>query len=139
MAKYPLAALAELSGHYENLALLTESLDCFHVGYQYWDDVVDWKEDFASSKYSLLLTRAFERIENREGSPDELRERIGHAVYYLGLAEANLQQSGRWLQRACDLSTEAGCLVWANYVKKLQRQTAVLAADMRSIMSTGQP
>jgi len=135
MAKYPLAALAELSGHHENVALLTESLDCFHVGYQYWDDVVDWKEDLASSKYSLLLTRAFEGMENREGSPDELRERIGHAVYYSGLAEANLEESNRWLERAYDLSIEARCTVWANYLKRLQKQAAVLADDLRLIMT----
>src|SRR5260221_547867 len=41
MAKYPVAALATLSGHDENRPLLVESLDCFHVGYQYWDDLVD--------------------------------------------------------------------------------------------------
>jgi hypothetical protein len=135
MAKYPVAALATLSGHDENRPLLVESLDCFHVGYQYWDDLVDWKEDMASSKCSLLLTRAFDRLtpEERKGSPDQVRERIGHTVYYSGLADGNLDQSHKWLQRSHDLSIEAGCTVWANYLKKLQKQIAVLANDLRSI------
>jgi hypothetical protein len=141
MAKYPVAALAVLSGRNEKMALLTESLDCFHVGYQYWDDVVDWKEDIAASKCSLLLARAFERVapEECKGEPDRVRERIGHIVYYSGLAEENLEQSHRWLQRASEFSVEAGCTVWADYVKRLQKQTAVLANDLRSIMATGQP
>ena len=28
---------------------------------------------------------------------------------------------------------------WANYVKRLHKQTAVLADDLRSIMAAGQP
>ena len=55
MAKYPVAALAILSGRDEKMPLLTQSLDCFYVGYQYWDDLIDWKQDVANSRYSLLL------------------------------------------------------------------------------------
>jgi len=57
-------------------------------------------EDIASSKYSLLLARALERIplEERNGQPDQLRERIGHLIYYSGLAEENLDESQKWLQ-----------------------------------------
>jgi hypothetical protein len=138
MAKYPVAALAVLSGEDEKMLLLTESLDCFHVGYQYWDDLIDWKEDLANSKYSLLLARALERIAPgmRPAPPDELREVIGRVVYYSGLAEEQLIWSFRYLDRAFQLSLAAGCTVWAAHVETLQKQTVVLAADLRSIMST---
>jgi hypothetical protein len=138
MAKYPVAALAVLSGEDEKMLLLTESLDCFHVGYQYWDDLIDWKEDLANSKYSLLLARALERIAPgmRPAPPDELREVIGRVVYYSGLAEEQLIWSFRYLDRACQLSLAAGCTVWAAHVETLQKQTVVLAADLRSLMST---
>ena len=136
MAKYPVAALGELSEKSGSLTLLLESLDCFHIGYQYWDDVVDWKEDLMCSKFSLLLSRAIREVtvEELNGSPAKLRERVGNIVYYSRLAEANLEESHRWLQRAFELATEAGCSVWANYVSKLQNQTAVLANDLRTIM-----
>ncbi len=135
MAKYPIAGLAALSGHNENVSLLTESLDSFHVGYQYWDDVVDWKADLASLRYSLLLRKAFERLtpEQQKQSPIRLRESLAYMIYYSGLAEDDLKRSYNWLQRAFDLSLEAGCTVWADYVKRLQKQTVVLARDLRSI------
>jgi squalene-hopene/tetraprenyl-beta-curcumene cyclase len=138
MAKFPVAALAELSGSSEKVSLLTESLDCFHVGYQYWDDVVDWKEDLAASKYSLLLSRATERStsEDLNVSADRLQEIIGCAVYFGGLAESNLQESYRWLQQSADLAIKAGCTIWANYVYRLQKQTANLANDLRSLMTS---
>jgi hypothetical protein len=137
MAKYPVAALAVLSAEEKKIPLLAESLDCFHVGYQYWDDLIDWREDFANSKYSLLLARALERIppEKRTAAPEHLREELGRTVYYSGLAEEQLEWSFKWLERACELSLEAGCTVWASHVKTLQKQTVVLAADLRSIVS----
>jgi hypothetical protein len=135
MAKYPVAAQAVLSGEDEKMLLLTESLDCYHVGYQYWDDLVDWKEDLANSKYSLLLARALEHIAPEMRTvPGQLRERIGRVVYYSGLAEEQLQRSFKWLERAYELSTAAGCTIWAAHVKSLQKQTVALAADLRSIM-----
>ena len=135
MAKYPVAAQAVLSGQDEKMLLLTESLDCFHVGYQYWDDLVDWKEDLANSKYSLLLTKALEHVApDRRTGTDQLRERIGRVVYYSGLAEEHLDQSFKWMERAYELSITAGCTVWAAHVKSAQKQTVALAADLRSIM-----
>jgi hypothetical protein len=137
MAKYPVAALAVLSARNEKVALLTESLDYFHVGYQYWDDLVDWKEDLTAAKYSLLLARALARVapEERNGPPSQLRERIGYVLYYSGLAEEHLDRSDKCLERATELSLAAGCTVWAGYVKKLQQQTVALADDLRSIMA----
>jgi hypothetical protein len=135
MAKYPVAALAVASGEGEKMPFLTESLDCFHVGYQYWDDLVDWKEDLASSKYSLLLTRALEPVAPEIRTvPGQLRENIGRVIYYSGLAEEQLDRSFQWLERAHELSLAAGCTAWAAHVKSLQKQTVALAADLRSIM-----
>ena len=80
------------------MPLLTESLDCFHVGYQYWDDLVDWKKDLANSNY-YLLARALEHTPaKRSVSPDQLREKIGRVIYYAGLAEEQLNQSFQWLR-----------------------------------------
>jgi hypothetical protein len=137
MAKYPLAALAILSARDEKMLLLTESLDYFHVGYQYWDDLVDWKEDLAASKYSFLLVRALERIapEERKDVHDQARGKIGHVLYYSGLAEEHLNRSYNCLERACELSRSAGCTIWANYVRDLQKQVVSLANDLRSIMA----
>jgi hypothetical protein len=137
MAKYPVAALAALGGEDQKMPLLTESLDCFHVGYQYWDDLVDWKEDLENSKYSLLLVRALENItpEKRTVPPEQLRETIGRVIYYSGLAEEQLGQSFKWLERAWELSLAAGCTIWGAHVKTLQKQTVVLRTDLRSIMS----
>ena len=135
MAKYPVAALAVMSGQEEKLPPLTESLDCYHVGYQYWDDLVDWKEDLSSSKYTLLLTRALEHIApGMRTVPGQLRERIGRVVYYSGLAEEHLDRSFKWSERAYELSITAGCSVWGAHIKSLQKQTVALAADLRAIM-----
>jgi hypothetical protein len=138
MAKYPVAALAVLSGEEEKMLLLTESLDWFHVGYQYWDDLIDWKEDLANSRYSLLLARALDHLtpQMRAAPPGQLREKIGPVVYYSGLAEEQLGQAFKCFERACELALAAGCTVWAAHVKTLQKQTVVLAADLRALMST---
>ena len=135
MAKYPIAAQAVLSGHDGALHLLIESLDCFHIGYQYWDDVVDWKQDVANSKYSFLLSKALRAApsEARVLPSDELRRKIAHAVYYGGLADEQLDQASNWLERAYELGAAAGCTRWAAHVKSLQSRTIVLRTDLRSI------
>jgi hypothetical protein len=135
MAKYPVAALAVLSGQEDKLPLLTESLDCFHVGYQYWDDLVDWKEDFETSKYSPLLARAIASIppEKRSEQSDKLRAQVGRVVYYSGLAQQQLDEAFKWFERASELSLMAGGVIWANHVNTLQQQTVALANDLRSM------
>jgi hypothetical protein len=137
MAKYPVAAQAVLSGRDDKIPLITESLDCFHVGYQYWDDLVDWKQDLANSKISLLLANALKQVppETRMLPPDQLRSKIARVVYYSGLAEEQLDHSFTWLERAYELSVEAGCTTWATHVRALQKQTVVLKTDLRSLMS----
>jgi hypothetical protein len=137
MAKYPVAAQAVLSGRDDKMFPIAESLDCFHVGYQYWDDLVDWKKDLANSKFSLLLANALKQIpsETRTLPPDQLRSRIARVLYYSGLAEEQLDHSFTWLERAHELSVEAGCVTWATHVKALQKQIVVLKADLRSLMS----
>jgi hypothetical protein len=137
MAKYPVAALAVLSRGEDKLPLLTDSLDCFHVGYQYWDDLVDWKEDSENSKRSLLLARALARIppEKRSEEPDKLRAQVGRVVYYSGLAQQQLDDAFKWFERASELSLMAGGVIWANHVKTLQQQTVTLAKDLRSMIS----
>jgi len=67
--------------------------------------------------------------------PDQLREKIGRVIYFAGLAEEQLNQSFQWLERAYELSLRGGCTVWATHVKSLQKQTLVLANDLRSIIS----
>jgi hypothetical protein len=135
MAKYPVAALAVLSGQEDKLPLLAESLDCFHVGYQYWDDLVDWREDFETPKHSLLLARAVATIppEKRSEQPEEFRAQVGRVVYYSGLAQQQLGEAFKWFEQASDLSLKVGGVMWANHVKTLQRQTVALANDLRSI------
>jgi hypothetical protein len=137
MAKYPVAALAVLSGPEDKLPLLAEALDYFHIGYQYWDDLVDWKEDFETSKYSLVLARAIARIppERRSGQRDKLRAQVGRVVYYSGLAQQQLDEAFKWFERAYELSLTAGAAIWAEHVKRLQQQTVTLANDLRSITS----
>lgn len=141
MAKYPVAAMAVLSGDYRTLSDLERSLDCFHIGYQYWDDLVDWKEDLANSQYSFLLARAFERMlpEERRGADEKVREGIGRIIYYSGLADEHLACAKDWLERAYECSQRAGCPVWAGYVKRHQRQTKALANDLHKIISKRHP
>ena len=137
MAKYPVAALAVLSGPEDKLPLLAEALDCFHVGYQYWDDLIDWKEDLETSKYSLVLARAIGRIplEKRSEQRDKLRAQVGRLIYYSGLAQQQLDEAFKWFERAYELSLTAGSIIWAEHVKGLQQQTVALANDLRSITS----
>lgn len=137
MAKYPVAALAILSGREDKLPLLAESLDCFHVGYQYWDDLVDWKEDFAAQKYSPLLARAIALIpaEKRSEQHERLRTQVGRVIYYSGLAQPQLHEAFKWFERASDLSLSAGSVIWANHVRTLQQQTVALSNDLRSIVT----
>lgn len=137
MAKYPVAAQAMLSGRLEALPILEESLDSFHVGYQYWDDLVDWKEDLENANYSFLLTTAIQRLapDKRDMSGIALRQAIGRVVYYSGLAEEHLGRAFTWFERAYELSLAAGCATWGTHVKCLQTQTAGLAHDLRAIMA----
>jgi hypothetical protein len=137
MAKYPVAAQAVLSGRLRVLPILEESLDSFHVGYQYWDDLVDWKEDLGNANYSLLLATAIQHLApDQRDLPDvALREAIGRVVYYSGLAEEHLERSCTWFERAYELSLAAGCAAWGTHVKRLQTQTVELARDLRAIMA----
>jgi hypothetical protein len=136
MAKYPVAAQAVLCGQEEKMAALTDSLECYYVGYQYWDDLMDWKEDLANSRYSLLLARALEHLsqENRTIS-DQLREQVARVIYYSGLAIEHLDRSFEWSERAYGLSLTAGCTIWAAHIKTLLQRIAVLKSDLSSMIS----
>jgi hypothetical protein len=135
MAKCTVAALAVLSGDGAALPVLCEAIDCFHVAYQYWDDLKDWKEDLASSNPSYLLARARARLDRQQRSavgPD-LECELGRAIHYAGLADDQLAGSFRWGQKAYELALQAGCRIWATHVQRLQMQTSVLRSDLRSI------
>lgn len=138
MAKYPVAALAVLSGDSSALPLLCESLDCFHIGYQYWDDLVDWREDLSARQYTPLVAKAMAHLEpeDRTRPPDQLADKVGRIIYYSQLVQQQLDGAACWLDRAYEKSCSASCPAWSANIEKLQTQVSTLATDLRSIASS---
>jgi hypothetical protein len=116
-----------------------ESVDEFHVGYQFWDDLVDWKEDLISNNFSFLLSTAIEKLpaERRRLAVSDLPELIGPVLYRSGLADDHLGRALKCFERSHDLAIAAGANWWAAHVMVMTNQVARLAADLKSIMTRG--
>jgi squalene-hopene/tetraprenyl-beta-curcumene cyclase len=124
LARIAIAGLVEISHDDSNLENLVESINCFNIANQLWDDLCDWKEDLRSGVPSLPLLRILDdlpvKVTQSEGkySMEQLTRDLyygGHATYILELALESLDRADR-------LTVDIPDLPWRTSVTSTVRQ-----------------
>ncbi len=136
IAKASTTALALLANTEEMIAPLADSQDWVAAGFQLYDDLQDWKKDYAHERYSYLLNRVI--VEGKfsddiaAGMRPDLKV-IGQVLYYSGLAEELLAEGNRAYEEALRSVEELPCPRWTRYIQLLQANNRKLRAELEEI------
>jgi hypothetical protein len=119
MAKAGLAALAYLSQQEISKDAIL-SCEAFHIGFQFMDDVQDWRNDYRDHVYTPLLTRVLfdhhlnDKVESVQ-RPDV--NSIGSLVYGCGYAQAALEKAIEYFNLALYAIKDANCPAWQSEIQ----------------------
>ena len=133
LAKFVPAAMAVLSGDVSNLTYIEDSQDAFHIAFQTYDDLVDWREDFLAKRTSFLLSQVFDNCVpfNKQKSPD--LETVGRILYFSGIAEKMLETAYNHFSSALDLVKELSCEQWKLLIKTKRVAVEMLKYDLEQL------
>ena len=135
MAKCAVAALGVLGAREAAIGPLAESLDAYHIAYQRYDDVVDWKADLSAGARTQLLDAIEGALtpQERALAPDDRIRPMARALHYKGIADGYLSEAIRWCERASWLAAKEGCRTWVGNVQRLQTVISALQGDLRTL------
>jgi len=136
MAKTITTGLAILNGSPELIPYIDNSQDNFYIGYQFYDDLRDWKEDLKNRQFSLLLTRVLKGLgyvgkSDRENIPD--LEEIGRYMYYSGLAEWALKEAEHYYNKSLSVLQDLSFLTWRKIILDYRKKCIDLKRDLALI------
>lgn len=133
ITKVAVAGLVELAQDDTLLCPLEESIDCYNIAYQMWDDLHDWKEDLKAGIPSVLLARALSEYSTQENR-QEMTRWLTRELYYGGHAQYTLQLALDSLERADSLTAGAPDLLWHHTIASLRHQCEQLLSDINRIV-----
>jgi hypothetical protein len=138
--KAALVALALLAGEAEPPAELVRSYDAFCVSYQLYDDLLDWRQDYASGLYSYLVVQALDQWQcqhdgKAEGQP--AADELGRVIHYGGLAEDELGEAQAYAEQVITLVQGLGCPAWIATLRECQNLYARLSGDLVQLRERG--
>lgn len=105
-------ALASAHGTPTNtLRRMKVAFDCLMLGLQWFDDLLDWREDLAHGDINLLLDALqFQGLDARTHPCNDLRgPNVGAALLSNGILDIAHDQSRRWLAIAAARQHALGC------------------------------
>ena len=136
LIKATVLALGAFSGNRGATDKMIESQGAFLAGFQAYDDLKDWREDYARQNYTSLLTRVLldggfvPEIETGN-SPDP--EKVGRHLYFSGNAEAHLDLAEGFFRESLG-SVEGLCLpLWQEVVKGFVENARAMRLDLEEI------
>ena len=127
-------ALAHLSGDEKGKELLTRSLDQYHLGIYFLDDLQDWREDYACSNFTFPLTRLI--LENNlkepvlSGNKPPLWE-IGKLFYGTKIAKEQIRRAEGSFRKAMNLVKGFDLPHWVNVLKACIHRCNVMDDQLR--------
>jgi squalene-hopene/tetraprenyl-beta-curcumene cyclase len=133
-AQLLVASLAGLGGEEARFADLAGSIEKHYCAWQLWDDLCDWKEDFANGVPTLLLTRVVDELP----APDERQRWIPHLarkIYYEGYAQQSLDQAISLLDEADRQVADIPDLTWREVIANLRLECVALRDDLARIVT----
>jgi hypothetical protein len=126
--KLAVCGMAILSGRRERLGPLLKSFDYWIIGYQLYDDVVDWQEDWFGGRYSLIGSRIRQLI---RGNPERCRlPKLTKVVHSSDVIESMLEESTRWFLRAEKLAEGNRCDDWIRLLRDFASVTSAAMQDL---------
>ncbi len=140
LIKTTLFALSSLSGTSAPFSALALSQDRFLTGFQYLDDLRDWREDLRHRNFTFLLTRALregglaEQIDRAEPC---LADRVGRVLYHGGLAEAQLGEAEACFAGALQAVKEIPVPLWTEVVQGFRDHCDLMRRDLAEIRRRG--
>jgi len=133
IAKATIAGLTELAGDDSLLEPLIESIHCYYVARQMWDDLHDWKEDLQTGIPSLLLSRLLHERPTQE-EWQKASDQLARELYYGGHAQYVLELALDSLDEADDLTADFPQLLWRRALAEMRRQCEALLDDVGRIV-----
>jgi hypothetical protein len=135
VAKIIPSAMCAIAGQPHLDPLFGRSQDHYWLAESLLDDMLDWKRDLETSRYSYLLTRAMEDL----GGPAHLNalgrdaclQAIGKHLYGSGFLDEYLQEIVEHFGKAKDAAQSAGSRRWLAYLDKAQAEAYARQARLR--------
>jgi geranylgeranyl pyrophosphate synthase len=128
--KASLAVLALLGGAKEPPAALLKSYDALCISYQLYDDLLDWRQDYAAGFYSYLVVQALDQWQRHHGATGAARltaDELGQVIYYGGPARDALAEAHAYAEQAIELARNSGCPAWIAALRGVQSLYARLS------------
>lgn len=138
VAKCVVAGLATLAGQTTLLPSLTASIDHYYIAFQMWDDLQDWKEDWAMGQPSLLLARLLGDSpggQETDNSSDQSVAQLTRKLYYHNHAQAILQIGLHSLHTARAALQGLPNLDWIAILDQLEHAYRQVLTDMDAIIA----
>jgi hypothetical protein len=136
--KVSLAALAFLDGAETPMEALARSYDAFSISSHLYDDLLDWRSDYAGGLYSYLIVQALVRCApHHDGADRPTADELGRVIYYGGLAAETLAEAHNYAERALALVQGLGCPAWVATLRECQTLYARLSDDLAQLRERG--
>ena len=136
LIKTTVLALWALSGHTGCKDTILKSQEAFLAGFQAFDDLKDWREDYARQNYTCLLTSVvleggFASCIESGNVPDP--GAVGRHLYYSGKAEAQLVLAEGLFQQSLDLVEGIDVRLWQEVVRGSLDNCHAMHKDLKEI------
>jgi squalene-hopene/tetraprenyl-beta-curcumene cyclase len=132
-AKIIPAALAFLNNNPADLDAILASLDCYAIGGQLRDDLIDWHKDYDSRSYSYLLCRVLASAGIVGPECDLAALEVGRHLYFSGLADQYLMEIDSYFEKAVTGVSGANCPYWIEHVSCVRSEVQGLKKDLKEI------
>ncbi len=132
-----IAGLCELSGDYSQFESLTESIRCYYIARQMYDDLIDWKNDLRDGSPSLVLARLLKNqppVKNTNPDSSEVKE-MARRLYYDGHAQNVLKMALDSLNKADQMTDDIPDLSWRAAIEIARKHCSSLFSDIGKIVA----
>jgi len=136
LSKMTTTALALLADRPETIINLSASQDYFNAARQMYDDVKDWRDDYANRRYSALLTAALLDLSGGDAKDPQLTidiEALSTRLHYGGHIDHALAQAALWCDQAATHVAGYQVAGWSRLIQSLRAQVVRLREDLAAI------
>jgi squalene-hopene/tetraprenyl-beta-curcumene cyclase len=123
-------AFAIKSNKIEIIAPIEDSIKYFYIALNIFDDVNDWKKDYANGQYSYLLSRTVLDNNLEEQLSNMNIADIGKHVFFSGTASKTLELSIEYFQKSLETVKNLNCPLWRDIIESKLNSCIVFKKDI---------